>query len=659
MAKKLHIDIETFSSVDIKSCGAYKYVESPDFEILMIAYAFDDGPVQISVCSAVNLPGVWAMDAYLRNALLDPTIEKWAHNANFERIAFRAIGIDVPIEQWRCTAVKSLYCGLPQSLDDVSKALNLEEKGKLSTGKALIRYFSIPCKPTKVNGGRTRNLPHDDPEKWEQFKAYCVGDVEAEREIDHRLAKYDLPGFEWENWFLDQKINDRGVLIDMDVAKNAIAFDEKFAQEVNDRMKEITGLDNPNSLTQLKAWLNDRLDEKVDTLAKGTLDSLIAKAGDGVVAEVLELRKLSSKTSIKKYLAMVNCACADGRAHGLFQFYGASRTGRWAGRLIQLQNMVRNEMKDLNVARATVASGDYEWLRFLYDDITGVLAQLIRTALIASPGSTFGVADFSAIEARVIAWLASEKWRMDVFATHGKIYEESASRMFGVPIEQIGKGSDYRQKGKVAELALGYQGGVGALKTMGGEKMGLSEEEMQTIVTKWRGASPAIVSLWYNVQDCAIAAVKQRRKVVSKFRGLVFDCDAEYFTITLPSGRRLFYREPRLVPGKFGGEALQYKGKDQTTGQWVSLDTYGGKLVENIVQAIARDALAESMRRLDACGFDVVMHVHDEIVCEISAEDEFALDLDFICREMAVPLPWAPDLLLTADGYTTNFYKKD
>lgn len=660
MANHLHVDIETFSSVDITTCGSYKYFESMDFEILMIAYALDNEPIQIVDLNEEAFPEA------LKQLLLNPTIRKHAHNANFERNAFKAYGIDVPIEQWVCSAVKSAYCGLPLSLDGVSKALNLGNLGKSAEGKALIKYFSCPVAPTKTNGMRTRNYPHHNPEKWEAFKAYCVQDVEAERTITNRLAKYKFPESEKLNYILDQKINDRGILIDMTLAANAVAFDEINVSTLSARAKEITGLLNPNSPPQLKKWLADKLKiEAVTSLTKDSVPQLIElaeKANAPEVVELLEIRQKMSKTSIKKYVAMLNGACEDNRVRGIHQFYGANRTGRWAGRMVQPQNMPQNKIDYLEEARSVVRAWDFDSTLMLYgNDVSKILSQLTRTAIIAKPGHTFAVADFSAIEARVIAWLSGEQWRLKVFATHGKIYEASASKMFSVPIESVTKDSHYRAKGKVAELALGYQGAVGALKTMGGEAMGLSESEMTIIVNRWRLANPAIVALWGDLESCAMQAITQRKKVVSIHRGLEFDCDGEVMTIKLPSGRQLFYQSPGFTTYKWDKKSIRYKGMDQTTKQWTYVDTYGGKIVENVVQAIARDLLADSMLRIEDEGYQVVMHVHDEAVIELDQSSSISEDrhLHNICSIMAEEVSWAKGLPLGAEGYVTPFYKKD
>lgn len=647
MYKKLHIDIETYSSVDITTCGSYKYFESLDFEILMIAYAFDEEPVRI-----VDLANGEKIPTRLMLGFEDPNVEKWAHNANFERNAFKTYGIDVPVEQWYCSAVKSAYCGLPLSLDGVSKALKLGDLGKSADGKALIKYFSCPVKPTKVNGMRTRNYPHHDPEKWARFKEYCKQDVEAERTIDNRLARYKIPETERLNYILDQKINDRGVLIDTVLASNAVAFDNLNVTELTARAKELTGLDNPNSPAQLKKWLG------CDSLTKDSVKEMLEEATDAIVKDVLEIRQKLGKTSIKKYLAMLNGVCDDLRVRGIHQFYGANRTGRWAGRMVQPQNMPKNFIKFLEEARNVVRSGNYDLCTLLYDEISNILSQLTRTAIIASPGKTLCVADFSAIEARVIAWLSGEQWRLKVFSTHGKIYEASASKMFSVPIEDVTKDSDYRAKGKVAELALGYQGAVGALKTMGGEAMGLSELEMDTIVKKWRKANPAIVQLWADLESCAMRSIETKSKIVSIHKGIVFETNDEVMAIKLPSGRRLFYQQPSFTVNKWGKKSIRYRGMNQETKQWEYVDTYGGKITENIVQAIARDLLADAMREMDSEGIDIVMHVHDEAVAE-SLESEADKTLELMCDIMSKGLPWAEGLPLGAEGYVTPYYKKD
>lgn len=652
MVKKVHIDIETYSSIDISSCGSYKYMESLDFEIMLIAYALDDGPIKI-----IDLAQGDKMPKEFIEALTNKGTEKHAHNANFERNAFRTIGYDIPASEWRCSAILAGYCGIPLSLDGASKALKLGDSGKSASGKALIRFFSCPVKATKTNGGRNRNLPQHDLEKWQAFKDYCIQDVKAERTITQRLAAYSIPQMERYIYNLDQKINDRGIEVDLDLASSAVKIDALFSEELTLRAKDLTKLDNPNSPAQLKVWLSNKLQKDIKTLAKDSLVELARDTEDGEVLELLDIRKKLSKTSTKKYDAMIKVSGEDKRARGLFQFYGANRTGRWAGRLIQLQNLPQNHLNDLKEARDLIKSGDYEITKLVYDNIPSILSQLIRTAFIAREGYTFAVADFSAIEARVIAWLAGEEWRLEVFRGHGKIYEASAAMMFNVPIETIGKGSDLRSKGKIAELALGYQGALGALRQMGGEKMGLSDDEMQSIVKKWREANTSIVKLWADMESCALRAVASRLEIKSHFKDLLFYYDGLTLTITLPSGRKLFYFDPIITPNQWGRPSIKYKGMDQVTKQWTNVDTYGGKLVENIVQAIARDLLVDTMLRADK-HYDIAMHVHDEIVCEVPigyAEH----DLEVICEIMGQSVPWAEGLPLTADGYITPFYKKD
>lgn len=650
---KLHIDIETYSSLDLKTVGIYKYVESIDFEILLVAYAFDDEPIKI-----IDLANGEVMPDELIKGLSDPLEEKHAHNAAFERQAFKQYGYDIPISEWRCSMIKAAYCGFPLSLEALSKAMKLGDKGKSSTGKALIKYFTMPCKPTKVNGQRLRNLPEHDPDKWEEFKLYCINDVEAERGVGDKLSDYDIPETERLNYILDQEINDRGIEIDLSMAKEAYKMDVKHSAILAGQMKKLTGVENPNSPAQLKKWLSDATGENITTLAKDTIDPLIKKTGPGLVSDVLELRKKLGKTSTKKYATMLSCACDDNRARGLFQFYGANRTGRWAGRLIQMQNLPQNHLGDfLEGAREMVAAGDYDLATMLYDDISSVLSQLIRTTFVAKKDHIFAVADFSAIEARVIAWLAGEQWRLDVFNSHGKIYEASASMMFGVPIEEVTKGSDYRAKGKVAELALGYQGSVGALSKMDTNN-DIDEAEKPRIVKKWRAKSPAIVEMWGDIEAAAKRAIKTWGSI--HYKSLIFEYNGKALTIQLPSGRKLFYQSPSFTINKFKQESIKYRGMDQTTKQWVYVDTYGGKLVENIVQAIARDLLAEAMLRLDTCyGYHIVMHVHDEAVCEIPLNGREEKNLHHMCEFMSENPPWAKDLPLAADGYTTPFYKKD
>lgn len=703
----LYLDIETYSSVDIAKSGVYKYVQSLDFEILILCYKINDGEIKtVDLASGESLPYEFI---YLMNS---PSCRKHAHNATFERLCFEQIGIRVPIWQWNCSAVKAAYCGLPLSLGDVSKALNLGEAAKNAEGKALIRYFSVPVKPTKINGGRTRNLPHHNPEKWEKYKLYCKQDVKAEYTLLQMLSAYELPETEQQMYILDQEINDRGIKIDLTFAENAVKIDEKNTFELTKRLKEITGLSNPGSPAQLKTWLSSQMGKEVKSLTKDDIPVLMEEAGQGSATyEVLSLRKKLAKNSVKKYMAMLACVCDDGRAHGLFQFYGANRTGRWAGRLIQLQNLPQNKFKkknkitgfdEIDYVRELVRTGNYAALYLAYDDLGSVLSQLVRTAFITDQGNTFAVADFKAIEARVIAWLASEPWRLEVFNSHGMIYEASASQMFSVPIDSIrwidengvehdGPNIDMRAKGKVAELALGYQGGVGAMVNMGGDKMGLTKKEMKAIVKAWREANPNIVELWDDMEKNAILAIKQKKQKVSSYRGIKFNCDGNVLTITLPSGRSLFYQKPTIVKEmryevkrkdpdsdelltgwlplnsilksdlKAGRtwevEKIMYWGMDQVKKIWTRIDTYGGKLVENIVQAIARDILAESMKRLNNAGYGCTAHIHDEVIVEIPNINPDK-ELMGMCDIMGQPISWAEGLPLGADGFVTIFYKK-
>jgi len=651
---KLHIDIETFSSVDIKKCGAYKYVESPGFEILLVAFAVDDSEVRI-----VDLAQGEKLPEDFLSMLRDPDVEKHAHNATFERICFRAVGLETNIKEWRCSAIQAAYCGLPLGLDAVSKVLNLGDKAKLETGKKLIPFFSCPIKATKKNGGRTRNLPSHDLEKWGLYKEYCKRDVIAEREVGRILERYSLPASEWGNYALDQQINDRGIKVDLDFAQSASYLDGCFVKDRKKELQELTGLSSSGSDPQLKGWLKEATGQEIKSLAKEFIPELLVHE-DPRVREAISLRQHLKKTSNAKYPTMLAATCDDGRAHGLFQFYGANRTGRWAGRLIQMQNLPQNHLKHIESDRAVINEGDYDLAGLFYDNVASVISQLIRTSFVAEPGHTFAVADFSAIEARVIAWLAGEKWRLDVFSTHGKIYEASASMMFNVPIEAVTKDSDYRAKGKVAELALGYQGGVGALKTMGGERMGLSDAEMRAIVGKWREANPSIKRLWSEVEEAAIEAIKSHSRVPFK-KNMSFAYDGNVLKVTLPSGRGLHYWKARLTPGKYGGVAVKYQGLDQQTQKWGWVDSYGGKFTENIVQAIARDLLAEALKRLDDSGFATVMHVHDEAACEIPdlGTDLNEHTLDVMCEVMSITPEWAHGLPLAADGYITPFYKKD
>lgn len=649
--RTLAIDIETYSSVDITKAGLYKYVESPDFEILLFAYAFDDEPVKV-----VNMRG-YQLPELASKVLCSPDFIKTAHNANFERVCLsKHLGVNLPIEQWECTMVKAANCGLPLSLDAVGKVLGLENQ-KMAAGKALINYFSKPCKQTKANGGRTRNLPKHDPDKWELFKTYCKRDVEVERDIRRRLSFFEIPQSEKELYKLDQEINDCGILLDTEMINNAITIDTNYRKKLTAEAVKITGLDNPNSVTQLKDWIESETGEEVDSLNKGDVPALIGKTESGEVKRLLQLRQELSKTSVKKYTTMQNAVCADNRARGLLQFYGANRTGRWAGRLVQVQNLPQNHLEDLDLARQLVKENDADTLELLFGNVPDTLSQLIRTAFIAKEGYTFAVADFSAIEARVTAWLADEKWRLELFQDpKADIYCASASQMFKVPVVKHGENGHLRQKGKISELALGYQGGVGAMVTMGALKMGLDEEELPDIVKAWRLANKQIVAFWRKANDAAITAIDEGR-TVSVGHGASFSCNGDCLFANLPSGRKLTYWKPTLKQGQFG-PSIQYQGMDQTTKQWRQQDTYGGKLTENLVQAIARDCLAESMKRLDKEGYKLVMHVHDECIAEvplISAERDLLKMYDL----MGQPISWAPGLLLRADGYLTNYYRKD
>lgn len=654
----LSIDIETYSSNDLKSCGVYKYVEAADFTVLMIAYSFDGGAVNTIDCEdeAEVLGSEWFLN-YLRN----PIFLKTAHNANFERVCLsKFFGVDLPVEQWECTMVKSAMLGLPLGLDAVAKVLKLSEQ-KDNAGKALIRYFSVPCKPTKANGMRTRNMPSDAPEKWASFLEYCRQDVRTEMAIRDKIAFFEIPQDEKELWYLDQKINDRGIAIDVPFVKNAIEISRQHTAALIAEAVELTGLDNPNSGPQLKAWLSKALDTEVTSLTKEAVPALLKGCTDETVSRVLAIRQELAKTSVKKFDAMLKSVCADGRVRGLLQYYGANRTGRWAGRLIQVQNLAKNFLPDLDLARQIVCVGDRDTLAMAFGNVPDTLSQLIRTAFVASEGRILIPTDFSAIEARVIAWLAGEQWRLDVFNTHGKIYEASASQMFNVPLELIKKGNtEYalRAKGKVAELALGYQGGAGALIQMGALKGGLTEAELPAIVSLWRKASPAIVRLWARMEAGAINTMAYGG--FTHVNGVTFRKDKGVLFAQLPSGRELAYVNPKLVPGKFGGDALTYEGMDQTTKQWKRIDTYGGKLVENIAQAIARDCLAVALTRLDKAGYDIAMSVHDEGVLDVPLQPLSIEDnIKEINSIMAMPIPWAQGLPLTAESYATPYYRKE
>ena len=640
---KIYIDIETYSEVPLKKTGVYPYFESLSFGILLIGYAVDAGPIVVFAYSDALALQKFAKVCKQADELI-------AHNATFERLAFKKMGLNLPT--WTCTMIKSAYCGLPMSLGQVGVALNLSVQ-KSNTGAALIRYFSIPCKPTKTNGGRTRNLPEHDPEKWQAFKDYLQDDVATTRDLHKALSVYKFT--EAENYSLDQKINDRGVLLDLELINAAIELDATKTKELKTEARELTGLENPNSPAQLTGWLTDTTGKDVSNLTKDAVNEMLVSA-TGPAKRALEIRQQTSNTSIAKYTAAAFYACQDGRARGVSQFYGAGKTGRWAGRGIQLQNMPRNYMRTLSEARELVRQKDVDTLSFLYDDQQKVLKELTRTMLIASPGEVFLVADFSAIEARVLAWLAGEEWRLRVFRGDGKIYEASASAMFNIPVEEIDKGSPYRAKGKVAELALGYQGGVGALVAMGAGAMGLSEHEMKSIVARWRKSNQKIVGYWSEVGKVAKLALRNPNKKI-KLGLLTFVYNRKALVIRLPSGRPLIFQSPQLGNGRFG-EVIKHMGVCPTTKRWIQLETYGGKLVENIVQAVARDLLAHSMLTVDKQGFKIVLHVHDEIaVEEDAAKADFAL-AELISAMLEKP-EWAEGLPLDADGFVSEFYKKD
>lgn len=654
--RTLRIDIETYSPVDLKKAGVYPYASHPEFEILLFGYAYDLEPTTvIDLASGSYLPASIMKDLYSADVL------KTAFNAQFEITCLNFyLGskgwLPMVTGQWECTMVKAAMLGLPLSLAKVAEVLNLPIQ-KMSVGATLIRYFCIPCKPTAANGGRSRNLPMHDRGKWDIFKKYCATDVDTERAIARKLSFYEVPKFEKDLWVLDQKINSRGVLLNIKFAENAISIDKIVRTRLTDRAILLTGLTNPNSGAQLKRWLEVEMDEEVESLTKTTVPALLKKCDSDTVKQVLEIRQELSKTSVKKYQAMLNAVCWDGRIRGLTQYYGANRTGRWAGRFVQLQNLPQNHLTTLDFARNLVLKGDIDYLDMFYDSIPDTLSQLIRTSFIAGNKKLLYVADYSAIEARVIAWLADEKWRLEVFATHGKIYEASASKMFGVPMNTITKGSELRQKGKVAELACGYGGGVGALEKMGALAMGLKSSELKGIITAWREANPAIVKLWYKMENAAIKSLKEGSKeFVAK--GLYFEYNNNILYMVLPSGRKLCYVRPKIGEGKFGGECITYEGMNQNTKKWETQDTYGGKLTENAIQAIARDCLAVSMVRLDQADYDIDFHVHDEVVAEHSDEtpEETLKDITSI---MSRPIEWAPGLLLPAEGYFTTYYKKD
>lgn len=646
----LSVDIETFSSVDLGKSGVYRYAESEDFEILLFGYSVNGSPVRVvDLACGENLP------EEIRKAISDPTVMKWAFNAQFERICLsRFLGMPTgeyldPVS-WHCTMIWSATLGLPMSLAGVGTVLGLE-KQKLTEGKDLIRYFCVPCKATKVNGGRTRNLPEHDWTKWERFKSYNLRDVETEMEIQKKLSRFPVPENEWRNYCLDQKINDRGVALDMELAHRAVQCDNQYREFYLRQAREITGLENPNSVLQLRDWLWKRGVE-LDSLSKNAVQDLLPDT-DGDVRKVLSLRQELAKSSVKKYTAMENLVCRDSRGRGLIQFYGASRTGRYAGKLLQVQNLPQNHLPDLETARALVQSGNFDALEMLYDSVPNVLSELIRTAIVPKKGCRFIVSDFSAIEARVLSWFAGEQWRLDTFTQGGDIYCASASQMFGVPVEKHGINGELRQKGKQAELACGYGGSVGAMKSMGAVRMGVKEEELQPLVDAWRQANPRIVQFWWEVDRSAKTCVKQH--VPTQVGKLRFEYQSGILFIQLPSGRRLAYAKPRMGENRFGGEAITYEGVG-TGRKWERLETYGAKCVENIVQGTARDLLALALLRLEEAGYPVVMHCHDEAICEVPIGQG---SVEEVNRIMAVAPEWAEGLPLKADGFETEFYKKD
>ena len=645
--KTLSIDIETYSDIPLQKTGVYRYCESPNFEILLFGYSIDSGPVQV-----VDLACGEHIPKEVLAALEDDSVIKWAFNAAFERVCLsRYLGYPtgeyLDPESWHCSMVWAATMGLPLSLEGVGAVLGLE-KQKLTEGKELIKYFCQPCLPTKANGQRTRNRPFHAPDKWELFKRYNARDVEAEMGIQQKLSKFPVPPQVWEEYDIDQEINDRGVRIDMELVEQAIQMDARSRQELTDAMKRMTALENPNSVQQMKQWLSDNGME-TDSLGKKVVAELL-KTAPPELAEVLTLRQQLAKSSVRKYQAMEKTVCSDNRARGMFMFYGANRTGRFSGRNIQLQNLPQNHLPDLAGARALVRSGDFDAVELLYEDVPDTLSQLIRTAFIPRDGAQFLVADFSAIEARVIAWFAGETWRQEVFSTGGDIYCASASQMFKVPVEKHGINGHLRQKGKIAELALGYGGSVGALKAMGALEMGLTEEELPQLVDAWRQSNPNIVKFWWAVDRAVMEAVRYKHTTTDY--GLTFSCRSGMLFITLPSGRKLAYVKPKVGTNKFGGECITYEGIGSTK-KWERLDSYGPKFVENIVQATARDILCYAMRTLRCCS--IVMHIHDELVIEADPH----MSLDAVCEQMGRTPPWAKGLLLRADGYATPFYKKD
>lgn len=655
--KHLSIDIETKSSVDIGKAGLYKYAQSPDFGVLLFAYQMDSLPVQV-----IDLAQGEQIPEGIRNALQNPDVIKHAYNAAFEWYCLNRAGYATPLDQWRCTMMHGLYCGYTAGLDATGKAMGLpQDKRKMAVGKALIRYFCTPCKPTKANGGRSWNLPAHAPEKWELFKEYCLQDVVTEREILRRLAQFAVPEEEERLWQMDVRMNAYGVRVDGELIKGALSIDRACREELTAEAVRITGVNNPNSTVQLLEWL-DGHGLETENLRKDTVAELVKGDHPEEVQRMLKIRQQLGKTSVKKYVAMETARCADGRVRGLTQYYGANRTGRWAGRLVQMQNLPRNYLDTLDEAREIVKQQNYEGLKMVYGNVPDTLSQLIRTAFVPSEGHKFVVADFSAIEARVIAWLAGEQWVNEVFATHGKIYEATAAQMFHVPVEKIAKGNpeySLRQKGKVATLALGYQGGTNALIAMGALNMGLTEEELPDIVQRWRAANRRICDLWYAVEEAALAVMQTARP--QAIRGLIFSQEGDlvygqcFLTVQLPSGRKLYYPKPFLQENRFGKLAVHYYNVGQQTRKWEVDSTYGGKMTENIVQAIARDCLAETLKRIDQKGLQVVFHVHDEVIIDAPVD----VTVEEICDLMARPIEWAPGLILKGAGFESNYYKKD
>lgn len=670
----LFLDFETFSATDIGSCGSFKYMEDPSFEVLLLAYAFDDEPVRVVdfisglageeayedpiFLEPPRINGRWPRD--FLDALGDPTVTEVAHNAAFERYAIRrSLGVYTPPEQWFDTMHLAAQCGLPLSLDGAGKALHFpEDQAKMKEGKALIRYFCQPCKGTKTNRGRKRNLPEHAPEKWATFIEYCRRDVETERNIFNTLKRWRPPEIERKFWCLDARINEKGMRVDMELANHAIEMDNAYKAELTEKAIALTGMENPNSVSQIKDWLLEQEGITVPSLNKKAVADVVAQLNTDRAKEFMQVRSRLAKSSTKKYEAMTRSVCEDGTIKGCFQFYGANRTGRFAGRLVQLQNLPQNHMEDLATARSLVRANDYETVRLLYDDVSNTLSELIRTALVPEPGCRWIVADFSAIEARVIAWIAGEDWRLDVFKNGGDIYCASASQMFHVPVVKHGENGHLRQKGKIAELALGYGGGINALKAFGADKLGMTDEEMVQTVDLWRNASPRICALWRTLERAAIRCVVHRTTQLAGKTGIRFDYESGTLWMTLPSGRRIAYYEAQYGKSRFNPakQSLSYMGVDQQTKKWNRVETWGGKLTENCVQATARDCLRDSMMALDAAGFDIRAHVHDEVILSVPEGEH---SVEEVCALMGAPLPWAPGLPLRADGYECPYYMKD